>query len=220
METILSTNDNQGHLKIYKQFVHNPDDYYHFYAGIDNINFTKDNKNNIIYDLPFTCYGKLCHMRRGQLLELSNDIIHSKNGYSFSGITIPSNPISSISQKLLDLINSNFKDLHVNSFLHNYYRKYRQGEKPDSLSAHSDNESSLIHNTVIGISFIEHKHIPRIIRFKHKQSKQIYDIEIYSGDLYIMEGRSFQNEFTHEIIGYKKGNLSTTNVISLTSRKF
>ena len=216
MDTILSTQNNDGHLKVIKKFITEPCKYYQYYAGPNNINFTNNNNSKIIYDLPFICYGKICHMRRGQLLETSQDI----SGYSFSGITIPKTKLSNISNELLDKINHSFPEITFNSFLHNYYRKYQIGKKTDCLSAHSDDEKSLINSTVIGIGFTENPEVPRIIRFRNKSTKKKYDIKMYSGDLYLMEGITFQEEFTHEIVGYKTGDISKTNVISITARKF
>lgn len=132
-------------------------------------------------------YGKICHQNRNVGFFSDKSI-----GYSYSGQLARSQPLTEKLKTLLEIINektaSNFNGILIN--------EYTDGT--NSIGAHSDDESGLGKNGVVGISVGAR----RKFRIRHKDTKQIYDKnnEIYmeSGDVIHMKG-DFQKEFTHEI---------------------
>lgn len=132
-------------------------------------------------------YGKICHQNRN-IGFFSDDSI----GYRYSGQLARSKPLTENLKALIDVINeqtgSNFNGILVNEYL----------DGTNSIGAHSDDESGLGNNGVVGISVGAR----RKFRIRHKGLKQIYDkkneIFMESGDVIHMKG-AFQEEFTHEI---------------------
>ena len=137
-------------------------------------------------------YGKICHQNRN-IGFFSDESI----GYKYSGQLAPSQPLTPALKSLIEHINqatqSNFNGILVNEYL----------DGSNSIGAHSDDESGLGKNGVVGISV----GATRKFRIRHKKSKQIYDkqneIFMESGDVIHMKG-DFQKEFTHEIPVEKK----------------
>lgn len=137
-------------------------------------------------------YGKICHQNRN-IGFFSDESI----GYKYSGQLAPSQPLTPALKSLIEHINrltqSNFNGILVNEYL----------DGTNSIGAHSDDESGLGKNGVVGISV----GATRKFRIRHKNSKQIYDklneIFMESGDVIHMKG-DFQKEFTHEIPVEKK----------------
>jgi alkylated DNA repair dioxygenase AlkB len=98
--------------------------------------------------------------------------------------------------KLLAIINektnSNFNGILVN--------QYENGN--NSIGAHSDDESGLGTNGVVGISY----GAERKFRIRSKTEKGIYKDIIMKNGMVIHMGGEFQKEFTHEIPVEKRVN--------------
>ena len=134
-------------------------------------------------------YGKICHQNRNVGFFSDESI-----GYRYSGQLAPSQPLTENLKKLINIINettnSNFNGILVN--------EYPDGNH--TIGAHSDDESGLGKNGVVGISY----GATRKFRIRTKNDKKIYkDVEMRHGDVLHMTG-DFQKEFTHEIPVQKK----------------
>ncbi len=116
-------------------------------------------------------------------------------GYKYTGQTTKTQPIPPFLQKVLNRVNrkmgTNFNGILVN--------RYEDGS--EKIGAHSDNESELSANKVVGISL----GATRKVRFrgittsgKNAIRGNFTDHPLDHGSLYTMEG-SFQQEFTHEV---------------------
>lgn len=144
-------------------------------------------RSRLIIRPQIRVYGKICHQNRN-IGFFSDDSI----GYRYSGQLARSQPLTENLKALIDVINektgSNFNGILVNEYL----------DGTNCIGAHSDDESGLGNNGVVGISVGAR----RKFRIRHKHNKQIYDKEneifMESGDVIHMKG-DFQKEFTHEI---------------------
>ena len=149
-------------------------------------------KSKLIEKPEIRVYGKICHQNRN--IGFFSDV---SIGYKYSGQLAPSQPLTPALKSLIEHINqatqSNFNGILINEYL----------DGTNSIGAHSDDESGLGKNGVVGISV----GATRKFRIRHKKSKQIYDkqneIFMESGDVIHMKG-DFQKEFTHEIPIEKK----------------
>lgn len=94
-----------------------------------------------------------------------------------------------------------------NSAMANLYRDGR-----DSMGCHADDEKELgVNPTIASLSFGE----SRLLRFRHKRSKQKLEIELSHGDLLIMAG-ALQHHWRHEL---PKTRQTKQARINLTFRK-
>lgn len=135
-----------------------------------------------------------------------------RDGFKYTGQTMETQPIPQFLQKVLDRVNrkmgTNFNGILVN--------RYEDGS--EKIGAHSDNESELSGNKVVGISL----GATRKVRFrgittsgKNAIKGNYIDHPLDHGSLYTMEGM-FQKEFTHEVpVDMKVKNIR----ISLTFRQ-
>lgn len=128
--------------------------------------------------------------------------------YTYSGVLRHAEPWSpeliEFRNKLKDRTGYDF-----NSCLINYYR-----DGTDSISAHSDNEQGLGPNrdniVIASISLGG----PRRMIFKHRPTKEVIELNLESGSLLLMEGKT-QRFWSHEI---PKTKTNVKERISLTYR--
>lgn len=129
------------------------------------------------------------------IMKRSIGFFSDTEGYKYTGQTTKSQPIPPFLQKVLDRVNrkmgTNFNGILVN--------RYEDGS--EKIGAHSDNESELSGNKVVGISL----GATRKVRFrgittsgKNAIKGNYKDHPLDHGSLYTMEGL-FQKEFTHEV---------------------
>ena len=141
-------------------------------------------KGKLIEKPKVKVFGKECRQPRNVGFFSDTSI-----GYRYSGSIARSIPLSPNLAKLLAIINeetnSNFNGILVN--------QYENGN--NSIGAHSDNESGLGTNGVVGISY----GAERKFRIRSKTEKGIYKDIIMKNGMVIHMGGEFQTEFTHEI---------------------
>lgn len=92
-----------------------------------------------------------------------------------------------------------------NSVLLNYYRNGQ-----DSMGWHSDDEPEMDGTIIASVSF----GAPRTIRFRHKQTKKTFNVELLHGSVLLMH--NFQENWQHAIPKRTQLNASRLN---LTFRK-
>ncbi|MCK4840563.1 MAG: alpha-ketoglutarate-dependent dioxygenase AlkB [Methylococcales bacterium] len=126
--------------------------------------------------------------------------------YQYSGVNhqpLPwLDPLLTIKQKILSYYPSYFNSVMANL--------YRNGA--DSMGCHADDEKELGHNPVIASLSLGEE---RLLKFRHKQSKEVLDVILSQGDLLIMAG-DIQHHWRHELPKTKK---QKTERINLTFRK-
>lgn len=146
-------------------------------------------------------YGRKCNQNRNVGFFSDTSI-----GYYYSNQLSRSKPLSTHLKYLLEAINTEFK-CDFNGILVNQYM-----DGNDYIGAHSDDETGLGCNGVVGISI----GATRKFRIRDKSTKKIQmDIPMTNGCIIHMAG-NFQKEFTHEIPIEKK--IKETRV-SFTFRK-
>jgi alkylated DNA repair dioxygenase AlkB len=133
---------------------------------------------------PIMVYGRqVCQPRDVNFF--SND----SEGYRYSGILMPSQPLTPELREILAsvniMLNENFNGILVNC--------YRTGS--DCIGPHSDDEKNLGKSGVVSLSF----GATRKFRVRDRLTKKIVgDFALSHGCLMHMKG-GFQKEFTHEI---------------------
>ncbi len=114
--------------------------------------------------------------------------------YQYSGVSHQPQPWT---QELLTVKHKVEENLPCtfNSVMANLYRN-----GSDSMGCHADDEKELGDNPFIAsLSFGE----PRLLKFRHKKSKQVMDIVLGHGDLLLMAGE-IQHYWKHELPKTKK----------------
>lgn len=107
--------------------------------------------------------------------------------YKYSSIQWPKKEIPEFLSGLKSEAES-LSGFTFNSVLLNYYRN-----GADSMGWHSDSEPEMNQECIVSISLGE----TRKMKFRHRDSKQVVDIELKNGDLLIM--RDFQRMWQHSI---------------------
>eukprot|EP00854_Cymbomonas_tetramitiformis_P000109 gene109-159_t len=153
-------------------------------------------------------FGKRVPIPRRQGLFSARDV-----SYNFSGISVPSRPLTShpFLQTLLDQVS----DTH-NAVFANWYASGQ-----DSVGAHSDNEKDLARGRcIISVSL----NATRTFRVKKKPKCAVeckadkFDFQLGDGDVFVMGG-AFQKEFLHEV-PKKAGAVEDARRINFTIRSF
>jgi len=133
--------------------------------------------------------------------------------YKFSGMSVPSEPITS--HAILEDLLKQVADTH-NAVFANWYASGQ-----DSVGAHSDNETDLVKGScIISISL----NAARTFRVKKKPtcdaSSEVekVDFQLEDGDVFVMGG-AFQREFLHEV-PKKARMVGDQRRINLTIRNF
>ncbi|KAK3287141.1 hypothetical protein CYMTET_5323 [Cymbomonas tetramitiformis] len=153
-------------------------------------------------------FGKRIPVPRIQGLFSARDV-----SYNFSGISVPSEPITS--HAILEALLEQVTDTH-NAVFANWYASGQ-----DSVGAHSDDERDLVKGScIISISL----NATRTFRVKRKPkcdaSSEVdkLDFQLGDGDVFIMGG-AFQREFLHEV-PKKARMVGDQRRINLTIRSF
>ena len=135
--------------------------------------------------------------------------LHSNtlSSYTYSGLTLQPQPMTSALLELLDLVKK-VSDQNYNCVLLNLYRN-----GSDSNGWHADNEKELGKNPQIAsLSF----GASRFFKFKHRNIKEEkHKMELHHGSLLLMEG-AMQQHWLHQIPKTKK---AIEPRINLTFRK-
>lgn len=115
--------------------------------------------------------------------------------YAYASIHHPAEEIPPYISKWMNQLNDFLYekqiDSSMNSVLINYYR-----DGKDKINWHSDDESQIGSEPVIASLSLGDS---RIFKFKHKVNKEQIDIELKSGDLIIMKGKT-QELWQHAIL--------------------
>lgn len=214
-----------GQVKVFPGFL-TPEEsikYFHHFAGPNQRRIRPPQSASLdefkVDGVTFNKKFPLGTMHRGQKLIVAHQ---RKEGYGYSGTSVEGHLMEEEERHLLNRINE-ATNTEANSILINYYRKdiidiAEDGAhvRVDYLGAHGDNEKELIGGYVVGIAFMEKPEHTRILRFRHKKRKTKIDMEMKGGDLYVMQGRKFQTEWTHEVPRTK----NKPAIISVTTRQF
>jgi alkylated DNA repair dioxygenase AlkB len=161
------------------------------------LNFTEDkfeifNKLELDIKPIIYIFGKECHQRRdvGHFSDVSS-------GYKYSNQIAKSSPLTIELKELMEKINS-FLGTDFNGILVN---KYNDGT--EYIGAHSDSKVGLSKGSiVVGICYGSGI---RKFRIRDKKTKKIIlDHDHQPHSLLIMDGNTFQDNYTHEIPQQKK----------------
>ncbi|KAK3255076.1 hypothetical protein CYMTET_35703 [Cymbomonas tetramitiformis] len=153
-------------------------------------------------------FGKRMPIPRRQGLFSARDI-----SYNFSGISVPSQPITSHAylESLLDQVS----DTH-NAVFANWYETGQE-----SVGLHSDSEKDLVQGScIISVSL----NATRTFRVKKNPKRDVQcqvdkiDFQLSDGDVFVMGG-AFQSEFLHEV-PKKAGMVGDERRINFTIRSF
>eukprot|EP00397_Hematodinium_sp_SG-2012_P036458 GEMP01039362.1.p1 GENE.GEMP01039362.1~~GEMP01039362.1.p1 ORF type:complete len:235 (+),score=39.67 GEMP01039362.1:25-705(+) len=196
--------------------------YFKHFAGSDYRVIRPGNPSLGEFEVDGVTFNRKCPrgtMHRGQKMCMEHGGVP---GYGFSGITVETQTMAEEEVNLLKRMNE-ATSTDANALLLNYYRSDiidLEQDPPkryvDSLGAHSDNEKELLGGFVVGIAFMERESDTRLLRFRHKLTKERKDVWMKAGTLYIMEGPGFQRNWTHEVPKTKH----KPAIISATARKF
>ncbi len=114
--------------------------------------------------------------------------------YSYSNIVHKANPMPDFLIDIKNKINLKIKEFDLNSEMNSVLvNHYRDGK--DKISWHSDDLSQIGDNPVISSLSLGDT---RLFKFRHKETKEIVNFELNSGDLFIMYG-SCQEFWQHSI---------------------
>lgn len=154
--------------------------------------------HNLLTNLPWQrdqalILGKLIETKRKVVwyVDTESDKTYS---YTYSGVTKQSIPFNSILKKLKLRIEDHTKETY-NACLVNLYHNGEEG-----MAWHSDSEKDLkVNGAIASLSF----GATRKFSFKHKATKEIVSLPLYTGSLLAMKGTTQEN-WLHRLPPTKK----------------